>query len=166
MSRDQQHYYTLVKKPEWKLDTLLDCWRVFTAYNTVVVVHGADRCETLAAQVNVRQFITDKLHGEMDPVARAAALEAPLLIIDSAELSDPAVRDLLLAREIFFNYDFPLKASDYASHRTRRPGKTSLTISFVLERQEGEAEPGKEVKLLRDTESMYNFKMDAWEFYY
>lgn len=146
-----QQYYVYVGREEWKLETLVDLYAAFSVCQSVIFVNTRRRAETLAMELNDRDFTVSTLHSDLDTKEREAV---------TREFRSGASR-VLIATDVFargidvqgvslvVNFDLPRKPETYIHRigRSGRFGRKGAAINFVTD---------ESVRSLRDVERFYS----------
>jgi len=146
-----KQYYIAIEKEDWKFDTLCDLYENLDIAQAIIYSNTRRRVETLATQLQERDFVVSFMHGDMEQGQRELIMR---------EFRTGSTRVLittdLLARGIdvqqvslVINYDMPTNYENYLHRigRSGRFGRKGVAINFVTE---GDA------TMLKDLETHYN----------
>jgi translation initiation factor 4A len=146
-----KQYYIAIEKEEWKFDTLCDLYENLDIAQAIIYSNTRRRVETLATQLQERDFVVSFMHGDMEQGQRELIMR---------EFRTGSTRVLittdLLARGIdvqqvslVINYDMPTNYENYLHRigRSGRFGRKGVAINFVTE---------VDAQMLKDLETHYN----------
>jgi translation initiation factor 4A len=146
-----KQYYIAIEKEEWKFDTLCDLYENLDIAQAIIYSNTRRRVETLATQLQERDFVVSFMHGDLEQGQRELIMR---------EFRTGSTRVLittdLLARGIdvqqvslVINYDMPTNYENYLHRigRSGRFGRKGVAINFVTE---------VDAQMLKDLETHYN----------
>jgi len=138
-----KQFYVDVEKEEYKLDTLLDLFKIISTSQTIIYCNTINKVEWLAQKLEENEFPTAWIHGEVDQSDRNKVVD---------EFRNGKTRILLttdlLARGIdipeinlVINYDLPSSKENYIHRigRSGRFGRKGIAINFVKMEDESDS---------------------------
>merc|ERR1712036_115822 len=145
----------LVKREEWKLDTLSDLYETVTITQAVIFCNTRRKVDWLTDKLTARDFTVSAMHGDMDQGQRDLIMK---------EFRSGSSRVLiatdLLARGIdvqqvslVINYDLPANRENYIHRigRGGRFGRKGVAINFVT---------AEDVRMMREIEQFYSTQIE------
>merc|ERR1712227_851502 len=146
----------LVKREEWKFDTLCDLYDSLTITQAVIFCNTRKKVEWLVEKLRQNNFTVSCMHGEMKQIERDAIMNefragsTRVLITTDVWARGLDVQQVMLV----INYDLPNNRENYIHRigRGGRFGRKGVAINFVTQ---------DDVRILKDIETFYNTTIDA-----
>merc|ERR1712093_693792 len=70
-----QQFYIGIEKEDWKLDTLCDLYETLTICQSIIYCNTRRKADTLAREMEKRDFTVSTIHADIDQNARALIMK-------------------------------------------------------------------------------------------
>jgi translation initiation factor 4A len=151
-----KQYYINLEKEDWKIDTLIDIYKIVVLAQTIIYVNSKNKCDYLTRRLKERNYPVVAMHGNISPEERKSIMdkfrngESRILISTDLLARGIDVQQVSLV----INYDLPTNIENYLHRigRSGRYGRKGVAITFCTM---------DDIPKLRELERYYVTQIDA-----
>jgi len=150
-----KQFYVDVERDDWKFDTLVDLYELFSVTQAVLFCNTRRKVEWLTEKLNEKDFTVSHMHGDMNQKEREVVLRefrtgsSRILITTDLLARGIDVQQVSLV----LNYDLPVNRENYIHRigRSGRFGRKGTAINLITK---------EDASAIADIEKFYNTKID------